>query len=621
MKLLRPLDLKSTSGVSILEVLVALGIFMIGGLMVVQLFPGGFASVQRTENSTIGTSLAEMELDRWKSRAANLPAGILGIDPSTGEVMTDADPEDMSELAGRGRYYSDVNKFRHVYAESTKIPAPTAEDWDPADTSSIYVLGFAPIKYTDASSIKVYSNPLRRVPVPDGQWARMRWSDYAIEYGETNGEKNNEEVRIVVSAAPFARTFTISYSYWLDGQGSAPQLVSVVGQTIQVDPGTNMVPNSSFLQYAYIPAPTSGNVADVPGFRSIEADSDTLSRQFTDLTNAQTPWAWSAVDPYQYVMKDPVAGVLAFNPLGYGFQEMTSRGRQPLVAYIDYDVYDWHIIREQKKVPTQPQSALDPYCNMRMALSYMKQKFSSTDQNGDSYTGILPPNTNAPAGWVYFDVLAVDIATGLKFNEASTFTPVGGSAAVSVFKVDYRNGIVRFHKDFAGRTFLICYQADNDWALQPYKSYDAYTRHQAQITAVKQLGYQEYYLQAQDSSGNGQTLDRGMVYFNRCYAGNSVSLDYSYRLNDPQSPVYHVSGETYQVSDTPGAYGLCSVDVLGKLAKSIKRSKNEISIVDVYRVYGVSLGARVVWRDGGSGSILGRWKRVNIQTYLTEAPE
>jgi hypothetical protein len=45
-------------------------------------------------------------------------------------------------------------------------------------------------------------------------------------------------------------------------------------------------------------------------------------------------------------------GILAFNPIGATVTERTAFGEQPFTAYIDYNVLDWHILREDREVPS-----------------------------------------------------------------------------------------------------------------------------------------------------------------------------------------------------------------------------------------------------------------------------
>ena len=192
--------MNNRAGMSLIEILVALVIFLVGILSVVRMFPGGFVVVKQSENVTLAKHLAQAEIERWKDRAANLPAGILpwGWDPNANggagdyAVLPDTDPDDLRDPveppggwpAGYDiRYFTDVNKFRYIHAEATEIPAPTpvfppSSIWQ--GDCSIYVLGFSPV---ETGSILVYSGPMRRRTLRDTQYLNLRsTADYAIDY-------------------------------------------------------------------------------------------------------------------------------------------------------------------------------------------------------------------------------------------------------------------------------------------------------------------------------------------------------------------------------------------------------------------------------------------------------
>lgn len=362
---------------SLIEVLAGLVVFLLGILSVVRMFPGGFFAVKHSENVTLANRLAQAELERWKSKAMNLPAGILGLDPTAPgyPVLLNIDPEDMDVLPGLGPgvnayYYSDVNKFRHIYAEATKIPAPFPFVLPSSNTTeyrSVYILGFSPIAWNTSStnvddSILVYSGPMRRRHLPSNiNYLVLRsYSEYAIDY---------DEAIVYVRPTPnYARNFVISYSYWDNANSvdNEPRLVSVLSEPITILPGDNQ---------ALVPAPGGAPVRGLSGFMYIDYASESLHRKFDPLRPADV---WSTEDPYQFKIDadnpvDRSLGVLAFNPNGYGYEEQTARGKEPLTAYIDYDVLDWHIIREERKIPESVSSPNDPDLDVKLTLRFIKE--------------------------------------------------------------------------------------------------------------------------------------------------------------------------------------------------------------------------------------------------------
>ena len=98
------------------------------------------------------------------------------------------------------------------------------------------------------------------------------------------------------------------------------------------------------------------------------------------------------------------------------------------------------------------------------------------------------------------------------------------------------------------------------------------------------------------------------MYFPRCYAGGTVAVDYTYELGAVD---YQVVGQAYQVSEAPGPYG-CYIELMTGLGAGAE-------ITSISKVCGVSVDSRVIWRDSGRGLTAGRWRKVDLQTYLTRA--
>ncbi len=593
---------------SLVEVLAALAVFVIGILVIVRLFPPGFFIVKQSENFTLANRLAQSELERLKGTTANLPAGILGYDIVTGTVLIDMDPEDMGELPGLGPmvaagganpyYYSDVNKFRRIYSESTKIPAPMSTPaWGDI---SMYVLNFSPIEWTGTDSIKVRSGPMRRRDVPED---RIRSSsDYAIDY---------DEALLYVRPMTYDRNFVISYSYWIKNASGRPELRPVLSVTVPVPALTG----PSDMGIVEIPSGLSPHVKDETGFVGIDAGSETVSRKFDEILNIGDPW--SPDNPYQYKVLDNVRGVLAFNPAGHGYEEVTAWGTVQLTAYIDYDVLDWHIIREERKIPEQALITSQTDLDAKLTLRFIKNvgptnvanpnQAPTVEMDGSNYAGLSPD----PA--LQFGILAIDIQTGEWFNEAS-ISPVDG---LPIMAVNYKDGIIRFHGSMAGRTFRIYYRAEGDWGLQVFKTYETYRRsYNLGTGSTTALDYREWY-GSENTAGDDVPYFSDKIYFARCYSGMSVALDYTYRIKVGSNYEYHNAiGDTYQTSLASGAIGTCYIDPVVRIARLRGANVTDVEIIRIAKVYGVSVGTRVIWREGGRGFNGGQWRKVDLQTYL-----
>lgn len=425
--------------------------------------------------------------------------------------------------------------------------------------------------------------------------------DYSINY---------DEGLLYLRKADYERKYLISYSYW-DKSGVRPRLVTVskvstlvTAKTATTDPDPEEV---------QIMAPDPANpaqliwVKDIPGFAGIEEGTDTIRRQFRDITPPPTPpganVVWSLADPYEFVIRDPVAGILAFNPLGYGYEELTSTGRSKLTAYIDYDVMDWHVIHDERKVPSTTASADSDYINVKLSLRALKNK-GTTNYDNSSYLGINTPSTvrvgSTPDPAYQSSVVAIDTESGAIYDEYS----FADTIKVPALSVNYKDGVIGFHKSLHDRTFVIMYQATDDWAVQVFKAFSVYTRRYDIPANLDDFNYDNYYLGADER-----------IYFPRCYAGATVGVSYAYRANGATADSF-VQGESFQISrDVDATTGLCYVDIKQKLLDS---GKTGVQITQVSKVYGTSVGVRVIWRVSGRGLASSwRWRKVDVQTYLT----
>ena len=592
---------------SLIEVLAALAVFVIGILVIVRLFPPGFFVIKQSENFTLANRLAQSELERLKGTTANLPAGILGWDIVRGAVLIDMNPENMDDLPGlTGQdpyYYSDVNKFRRIYSESTKIPAPmTTQAWGDV---SLYVMNFSPIEWKDSNSIVVRSGPMRRRDIPESPGTIRSSSDYAIDYDTA-----------VLHVRPYSdpREFMITYSYWARPSNGRPELRPVLSAHVYVSANASTVdiPNAN-----PIPAP----VKDASGFMGIDQGSDTLHRAFNEIP---VTTAFSG-NPYEYKVLDEFRGVLGFNPAGHGYEEVTAWGTVALTAYIDYDVLDWHIIREERKIPETALITSQADLDAKLTLRFIKNAGSTNvadpmqsptiEMDGSTYIGL--------SSALNFGILAIDIQTGESFNETSV-SPIDNKP---IMVVNYKDGIIRFHRDMAGRTFRIYYRAEGDWALQVFKTYESYRRsYNFRPGSRAPLDHREWW-GPEDTASDGVPYFNDKIYFARCYSGMSVALDYTYRVKGPGPGGYvdydndgnvnvNVDGDNYQTSTATGYTGTCYIEPRERIARLRGVSISDVEITQISKVYGVSVGARVIWREGGRGFRGGQWRKVDLQTYL-----
>jgi hypothetical protein len=182
--------------------------------------------------------------------------------------------------------------------------------------------------------------------------------------------------------------------------------------------------------------------------------------------------------------------------------------------------------------------------------------------------------------------------------------------------VDFKEGVIGV-PGASARSLRIYYQADGDWALHVFKPFDIY-RQSYQMPPSER----EYYVGAW-----GDQDERGKVFFRRCYSGFSVALDmrYTVEYGNGNTEVRTVYGDTYQISKqylnaggTSNPAYVCWIDPLARLSRAVPAGAT-IRNIEVVKAYGVSVGAKVIWREGGSGTRVGRWKVQELQSCMVRS--
>ncbi|MCS6950398.1 MAG: hypothetical protein NZ520_08070 [bacterium] len=604
-----------THAFSLIEVLAAIAVLTLGILVILKLFPGGFFVTRAAENRSLASRLAQQEVERWKNNAAALPAGILPLAPygdgnATGEAIdVTAHPDSFAPTSLPSGidpyYYSGINRWRRVVGERVRIPIPVPTM---AGQGSVYVLSAGPFVdlplYDPVSQVwrlnnlSVYGSPMVRIgwqAQEDAPPPLRGPHQYAIDY-DASDDGSHDDVVVWFYPTSYPRDFNISFDYYDGNDGwrlksvskTIPNVVSVTGEPVRVELRNYLGPD--------------GRPILEPGWR-MRAGGETISREFRLLPLAQ-PWS---DDPYEFKILygniGPYAnvGVLLFNPRGRDYTERTARGTVPLTAYIDYTVLDWHILREDRMVPTVP-------AEIKLNLRFLRQRGEKLDDQ-TTYEGLIRGvNWNAlPAGDPVRqqpDFVAVDLQTG------QILDPITRPNDTGSYRVDYRNGIVTVvDPSLVGRTIRFYYQADGDWGVHVMKPYELYRERYGSL-----LSHREFYV--------GGGVDGGSptrIYFPVCDAGKQVILgEVFYRDSVSGKDVMRgvlarISNRTESVGGRP----LCYVDI-----RDLKPTAVALDL-DAYSTYGyvvrgvkgASFKARVVWKQNN------RWQRYEVETLLLREAE
>lgn len=591
-------------GATLIEMIAAIAVLTLGILVLLKVFPGGFFVVRMGENRTLANALARQELERWKNNATSLPAGILGLFPDANGViaydssispdrltLTEAETQRLQQFGLDPYYFDGVNRFRRIMAEKVRIPVPSPAQYGSGITQgSVYVLGAGPVYYLQTvengelvSNITVHGAPMmrRRWRTNAGEPYFTDRQVYAIDY-DANNDDGSDDTIIWLATQPFDRRFTITFDYWFNGrlesvQKSIPVPSGAPGEMVRID-------LSSWQE-------GPGKPPILEAGWQMRWGSEQLSRQFRQLDLQD----WSG-DPYEFRLISPnIApfanmGVLMFNPLGRDFVERTARGTIPLQAHINYDVLDWHIIRDDRLIPSAP-------TNVKLTLGSVLSKGSRLDDN-TVYQGLVHGVSHASNP----DFVAINLDNGQTLNQDPDNPD---------YRVDYTAGVVRvLNPELRQSNLRFFYQASGNWAAQVVKPYELYS-----ARLHPNISWKEYYVGDSNPDQPGVGSPK-RIYFSLSEAGKSVLLE-EVHIIDANGEAQTLDGITAQISKSPevGGINLCYIDLSSASPTGLQRLDSSVYGYAVRNVRGASLRARVVWREQGA------LRRSELETVLMREAE
>jgi len=648
-------------GASLIEILTVLVIIVAGVLVIARIFPIGLGTLQTTGSRTLAGQLASQQSDLLKNDAQNLPIGVLlgYYDNGTGQLVADGtqDPDDLrpyvpaAAMAASNTtinpYFADVNRYRFIRGERVSIPPASTQSVNyggsPTSfnvTGSFYLLKFGPIfidpnkdgdpttppAAADDNYLKVYGAPLQGITVPyavdqatllDNSASvrgRLRGPQtYLIDYGDATTQPHFMFPSSVFGPAA-SKSFYFSYSYIDNANNGA--VVNVPDTLISVNG-----PGDTWITPITIPA----NAVMVPG-------SEQIHRAFTRIAApVGGAIAWSQTDPYEFALLSSNndlfsggyanIGLIAFNPHGANYGERTAAGQQNFVAYIDYSVLDWHIIREDRQVPLGGKGANGEVV-VRTTLPHIK-RIGDVEPGNTTYQGMFGPGSvdvvllNADSG----QVLSSD-----NYNGGSSPDPLkdywvdtderGGSYADGFFYIN----TARVQQ---GSHIRILYKAEGDWAVAVQKAYTNY--HYTDADPATPTGFPP----TNDPGAfslpvNVRRSNDTNMYFNLCEANKSFVAQFQYTKTDGsivQTPPVHITIGDVGSAVTSGSvqYAVAKVgDVM-----TDRQARTDWSVAG-NRATGVSIKSRVIYHDAnsnvrsvGTTDPNAGWRIQDLDTYLT----
>lgn len=385
------------AGTSLIEILTVIVVFLVGILAVIQIFPNGFRIVRDTKNSTTASALAAAESARVSSRASSLPDMIapvvLGGPTGYTALNVQHDPDDLSVPAngidssgnvviggvsstvnwGRG---SGANIVSRVIGEGGPVPAPRQVG---TQFGGLIQLTFAPMVYDvdpstklgKAGQVVVYGNDLQAkqgdqsnsndlVPVPNDPAA----SESAFYFVPGNLAQNSpafaNEDQVMIGAPtdastgnPFPSKYRIRYTYVM-AQGATNRTFDGIFVVDSSNAAYALPANCNFTivslkQLVASAGLYGGGGGTAANYRGVVPGSVQVERVFDEILPTD---GWNSTNPYQYKVLSMGLGAILVNQYGSSVRVQDNAGNStPLMAKVDYSVYDWRIIRDELRVP------------------------------------------------------------------------------------------------------------------------------------------------------------------------------------------------------------------------------------------------------------------------------
>ncbi|MBX3117816.1 MAG: hypothetical protein KF784_02040 [Fimbriimonadaceae bacterium] len=646
-------------GTSLIELLVVIVILLIGILGVVQVFPGGFGVLRDRAKATEATQLAGTMIDTLKSHSEQLPEMIVPViylwngsnvtivtDPSRnnndfsiagGGVAQNGEVIDaMNNQLGQWQYLGAANIMRRIIGEGGRVPAP--RQVGPATFGGLMVLQFAPIVYNAQYSnlFIVYGNEMVRGYGDPGFRPARPWQYFLEDADEPNGR--------LYLPRPAINNFNGRWVYR-------------VQMTCWVSDGANTFRRDVIGQTANVPFVVGGGwqafdlstLAGLGGGETfVGADWDTVRVQHVF---DEVPTFTGGSEVYEYQLLDANLGVLLFPPNAYDHQERRPGNRRvPLVSRVDYDVYDWRIIRDDFRVVDE-----DPY-QAKLTLRNIKV-INGFEADNTTYLGMPIPIPDGVGGTRQSDVILLDVETGAIVlhdpnNPPDPTPPVGTTSDYmsvdptrSSFVVDKSIGLVRFIDadrttpglqiriiypgdtvptivNASGRLLRALYRANGEWSVQVLKAPATFNRAYGTPSVAQFYVGQTPLPNPPGGVGPGSAT---RIYFPGMDVGKKVVI----------GEIHYISGGTQQVMrDQEFTIRPAAGDPVGAFAEITEIDPGATTFdwsvgAPVKRVKGASVSVRVLWNP--SSFTLGpdptanlqaierwgrNWRRYTVETYL-----
>lgn len=648
--------MSAIAGTSLVEVLVVIVVLLIGILAVVQVFPSGLRILGLNRSATIAIKLAQDEAERVTGRSEQLADMIIPVTyrwdafNNRVAVFSDADrsPSDWS-LIGNGiisdtngdvidnashqlaywPYVSGPNLFRRIVGEGGRVPAPRQVG---NYFGGLMVLQFTPIVYNASvpGLFQIYGEDMVRKEGPPQTGDTPQAYEYYAQDIDTTA------AALVLPADAFAeRDYRVALACYIQN-GTVTTKRDIVDITIKVAPISGGGFYTLPLATGDVQNPNPTGLSGGEVFQGAEFQSVRVARIY-DKLDISEPFT----DPYQYKLLDADLGLILFSDQAFNAYELRYGHRVPLQARVNYDVYDWRVIRDEFRVPdgTVPQ--------VKLQLGNLKS-IGMRDVDATAYNGlslILPKGNGTTERR---DIALLDLDTGGIILTKSATRLVGGQPK-ELITVDRGLGRLVFidadgdatngvtgevvfpgaststDVNLTGRAIRAMYQARGEWTAQVTKAPSLFTG------SAARPGIAQYYVGDSDVTLGGNAT---RIYFAKCEAGHRVTIDQIWYKDLVNTQAKSMENQSFVIQSQPAdpiGYPYVDIKSINPDAQSFETDTYGYAVSGVH---GASVNVRVMWNpatlsftDDGPRNLIAlevwarEWRTTSVETYAKRSAQ
>lgn len=547
------------SGTTLIEVLVVMVIFLIGILAVAQMFPAGFHVLNESRNRITSSALGKDMSALLSGSSEMVPVGILPS-PMTavngGVVDRNRSPFDTSLYneanavfnadgtiayggtnVGNYRYFAGPNVFNGIDQVQVGIPA---------DPTRVAILPYGPTFQTAqiATNIVLMTQPYT---VIQGEPLTNSVNPGQAFLQNADSGTAALEASILPNSGTTPNFFLSAEIYY--SQGGVTKSLHL--DQISVPSGTVGTVSGGVLTISFASLAPAGST-----FLSVDPQSIQLQRQFDQVLPTGT---FTASDPYEYKVMQPLIGIIQFNPAASGYRVLSADGTQvPLTALADYTILDWSIFRDTIQLRPDQQT-------FRLTMPEL-QVIGDSQADQISYPGLELPNQGASGVSAPSDIVFIDASNGalLMYDPNNQ-----GDPANSDFLVNKSNGWIQpnIATGFTNYEYLLDPSTSTGYAVTPtpvdlsnvtviamYRAKGNWMR----MPVVAPRDFFEYNPLVSPEPPYDYTVSTTStrIYFAPMMAGQKVRLDLAYY--DNAAGVQMLEGQSFLIRNQPadpnGAY-------------------------------------------------------------------